>query len=70
MMPTTPTCTLCSGTLVREEKVTIQAAGSNVIVWTLAWVCTSCSAAFPIATGSGGFVRKPTPLYENGFRLK
>ena len=64
-----PTCTHCTGELVRQEKVTIPAGGSNVIVWTLVWVCTNCSAAFPIVTGSGGFLRKATPLYENGQRL-
>ncbi len=63
-----PTCVLCSGRLVEETQVTIQAGGSGVLCYTMAWVCTNCSAAFPIAIGSGGVIRKPRPLYEGGKR--
>jgi hypothetical protein len=49
----------------KREDVKIQAGGSNVLSYTLAWVCTNCSAAFPIAVGKGGVIRKAQPLYED-----
>lgn len=65
-----PRCSLCEGDLVREKGVTIQAGGSNVLAYTLAWVCKDCSAAFPIAIGEGGVLRTAKPLYERGRRIK
>lgn len=35
----------------------------------LAWVCTLCSAAFPIAIGKGRIVGEPQPLFRNGERM-
>ena len=60
-------CSLCQGKLVREEDVVIQV---NALSYTLAWVCTECSAAFPIATGKGGIIRRASPLYEDGKKLQ
>ncbi len=60
-----PVCPLCSNRLERQEGVKIQAGGSNVLTYTLAWVCTNCSAAFPIAVGKGGVFRKARPLHED-----
>lgn len=65
-----PRCSLCDGDLVREKDVTIQAGGSNILSYTLAWVCTECSAAFAIATGRGGVLREARPLYEDGTRIR
>ena len=48
-----------------EKKVTIQSGGTNVFGYSLAWVCSHCSAAFPIAT-TGGLFKSDKPLYENG----
>jgi hypothetical protein len=56
--------------MVREEGVSIQAGGSNVLAYTLAWVCTNCSAAIPMAVGRGGVLRRAQPLYENGTRIE
>ncbi len=47
-----------------HKDVTVQAGGSNVLQYTLAWVCTHCSAAFPIGV-EGGFLRRVRPLYED-----
>lgn len=58
------TCSLCSGPMVMHDNVSIQAGGSNVLQYTRAWVCTHCSAAFPIAV-EGGFLRRVRPLYED-----
>ena len=53
--------------MVREKKVEISVTnGPQTFV--LAWVCTQCSAAFPIAIGSGGIIREAKPLYERGVR--
>lgn len=60
-----PTCSLCSGRLERHEEVMIQVGGSSGLTYTLAWVCTDCSAAFPIAVGKGGLLRKAQPLYKD-----
>ena len=65
-----PICSLCQGPLVREKSVTIQAGGSNILSYTLAWVCRHCSAAFPIATGKGGVIREAQPLYADGKRTR
>ena len=63
-----PTCALCQGPMAREKQVVVQAGGSNVLVYTLAWVCRECSTAFPIATGRGGVFREAEPLYRGGQR--
>jgi hypothetical protein len=62
-----PTCPLCAGSMEREKSVFV---GPNVQHFTLAWVCTHCSAAFPIAVGKGGLVRKAQPLYDRGNRIR
>ena len=54
-----PVCPLCSDRLERQKDVTIQAGGSSVLSYTIAWVCTNCSAVFP-AVG-----RRARPLYED-----
>ena len=64
-MKNEPHCPLCSEALVLERNVQTQTANPG---WILAWVCTNCSAAFPVATGKGGVVRSPTPLYVDGKR--
>jgi hypothetical protein len=65
-MQNEPHCTLCSDVLVLEEIVSIQAGYPG---WNLAWVSPICSAASPVATGTGGVLRRPTPLYEDGRRV-
>lgn len=60
-----PVCSLCSGRLERQDDVKIQTGGSNVLSYTRAWVCTNCAAAFPIAIGQGGLLRKARSLHED-----
>ena len=64
-----PVCSLCSQKLVLEQDVPIQLTGPAPLFYALSWVCTNCSAAFPIAIGTGGVIRRPEPLYENGVRM-
>jgi hypothetical protein len=54
---------------MKEENVRIQTGGTNVLNYTLAWVCSECSAAFPIAVGKAGLIKKPGPLYGDGGKL-
>jgi hypothetical protein len=60
-----PVCPLCSSRLERHEEVVIEVAASDGLTFSLAWVCTDCSAAFPIAVGKGGLIRKARPLYQD-----
>jgi hypothetical protein len=61
-----PTCPLCGGVLAVEKYVYI-----SYERFSLAWVCTQCSAAFPIALGKWGFLgQNPQPLYAWGERIK
>jgi len=65
-VPPEPTCSLCGGRLSLEQNVRTSFEG-----YFLAWVCTQCSAAFPIAVGKRGFLgRNPQPLYAWGERIK
>lgn len=60
----TPLCTLCQGKLVLLQDVHAL-RGDGVPDYHLAWVCTMCSAAFPVAVRKklfGGAL----PLYEDG----
>lgn len=68
-MEKVPKCPLCSCSMEQERNVRIQAGGSNVLSYTLAWVCVNCSAAFPVAVGSGGILRSAKPLYKDGQRV-
>jgi hypothetical protein len=61
-----PTCPLCGGRMEREKNIAIQVN----VYFALAWVCTHCSAAYPIALGKGGLVRAAEPLYDRGKRIK
>jgi hypothetical protein len=64
-----PLCPLCSAVTVRESNVWVQTGGSNCLQYTLAWVCSNCSTAYPIAvTAPRLFGRMPEPLYEGGLR--
>lgn len=65
-----PMCCLCQGPLRRQKKVPVQPGGRIAIYYALAWVCTNCSAAFPIALGKGGIVRNAEPMFEEGKRIK
>jgi hypothetical protein len=65
-----PSCPLCRGDLVREQGVDIKVSGPGMLSYELAWVCERCSAAFPIAIGKGGIIRKARSLYEDGSRTK
>ncbi len=67
-MPSEPRCSLCSGELVKEKSVVIALGG--VFAYTQAWVCTHCSAAFPIAVGQKTFASEFEPLYADGNRLR
>jgi hypothetical protein len=65
-----PRCSLCSGSLVQERDAWIQVgAPTQVLRYSLAWVCVECSAAFPIAAQWGLF-KKSKPLYQHGKRAK
>lgn len=66
-MANDPRCSLCQGRLVRETKVEVSVIHSP-ITYPLAWVCSDCSTAFPIALGAGGIIREAKPLYEHGRR--
>ena len=62
-----PVCPLCSGVLVKESEVWIQAGGSTTLCYALAWVCKECSASWPIGlNGSGWLVSKSKPLWKDG----
>jgi hypothetical protein len=62
-----PTCSLCGGRLARESKV---AVAPGLPLWfDLAWVCTQCSTAYPIAVGRRQIVGTSDPLYEEGKRI-
>jgi hypothetical protein len=63
-MATEPKCSLCTGQLVREREV---AVGHDQAELSLAWVCTQCSAAFPIAVRQS-IMRSFDPLYADGKR--
>lgn len=60
-----PTCSLCQNELMMKKNVTIQSGGTNVLNYSLAWVCNHCSAAFPIAS-TGSLFKSNKPLYDNG----
>lgn len=63
-----PRCSLCSGELTKETNVDLM---PGALVWALAWVCTDCSAAFPIALGqTAARNRTAKPLYEDGKKAK
>jgi hypothetical protein len=66
-MATEPRCSLCQGRLAQEKKVEVSVT-HGPINYPLAWVCTQCSAVFPIALGSGGLIREAKPLYRDGVR--
>jgi hypothetical protein len=46
----------------RHEEVVVAFATEGT-TYDLAWVCTDCSAAFPIAVHKAGLFKKPQPLY-------
>lgn len=62
-MKTTPRCPLCSGRLERHKQVVVS-YGSDGVSYDLAWVCTACSAAFPIAVTVEGFFGRSEPMYR------
>jgi hypothetical protein len=68
-MPHDPTCSLCSGRLVREKNVAVPLGILGFINYSQARVCAQCSAVFPIAmwqqTASSDF----EPLYTDGKRI-
>jgi hypothetical protein len=62
-----PTCGLCGGRLVRESNVSV--APGLPLYFDLAWVCTQCSAAYPVAVGRRRFRVPSEPLYQDGKRI-
>jgi hypothetical protein len=60
-----PRCSLCGGELVRYRNIRIEPGAGSAGLYRLAWVCTRCSTAFPIAVGKGGAFRKPEPLFPD-----
>jgi hypothetical protein len=60
-----PTCMLCSGALVCLEKVHVTRSDGALSDYYLAWVCTMCSAAFPIAV-QPKFFGGAKPLFVDG----
>jgi hypothetical protein len=59
-------CTLCSGDLAREKNVVVVAGLSG---FNYAWVCTQCSAVFPIAVARKKVLADFEPLYTDGKRI-
>ena len=66
-MSTGGKCALCAGRLVREKDVVI-AFGRSGAKLVLAWVCTECSAAWPIAIAAERFATTGDPLWESAER--
>lgn len=66
-MSSEPRCSLCSGHLAKEKGVLVAV---GLVSYAQAWVCTQCSAVFPIAvrreTALSGVVE---PLYTAGERV-
>ena len=62
-----PACSLCGGRVVRESNVPVTPGIS--LYFSLAWVCTQCSAAYPIAVGRRHFRVPSEPLYADGRRI-
>jgi len=60
-----PTCSLCQGALIRLERVNVSRNDGGYGDLYLAWVCTMCSAAFPIAV-QPKFFGGAKPLYTDG----
>ena len=59
-MRKSPTCPLCSGRMERHEEVVVEFATEGT-TYNYAWVCTGCSAAFPIATTKNGLFKNNDP---------
>lgn len=59
-----PTCALCRGKLECLKDVRVE-RGEVVADYYLAWVCTMCSAAYPIAVHKK-FIGGAVPLYTDG----
>ncbi|HYH67557.1 MAG TPA: hypothetical protein VD866_22865, partial [Urbifossiella sp.] len=55
---------LCSGRMERHEEVLVEFATDGT-TYNFAWVCTGCSAAFPIAVSKDGLFKKPQPLFKD-----
>ena len=68
-MATSGKCALCAGALVREEDVTV-AFGRSGAKLVMAWVCTRCSAAWPIAIVGERYATTGTPMWEDGRRVE
>ena len=62
-----PACSLCGGRLVRESNVPVS-PGLPLYV-SLDWVCTQCSAAYPVAVGRRHFRVPCEPLDTDGQRV-
>jgi hypothetical protein len=62
-----PICALRGGRLVREGNVPVTPGVS--LNSSLAWVCTQCSVAFPIAIGVRHYRVPCEPLYQDGKRV-
>ena len=65
-MSSEPRCSLCSGQLVKETGVVVAV---SLLSYAQAWVCTQCSAAFPIAVAHKSVLGQFEPLYTDGKRL-
>jgi hypothetical protein len=67
LMSSEPRCSLCLGHIAKEKGVMV---GVGLVSYGQAWVCTQCSAVFPIAvyqkTPLFGVVQ---PLYTAGERV-
>jgi hypothetical protein len=61
------TCVLCGGPLAWESHVVVDCA--LPLRYSLAWVCTHCSAAYPIAVGKRNLRVPSEPLYADGRRI-
>jgi predicted amidophosphoribosyltransferase len=63
-----PACGLCGGRLVRESNVAVNCG--LPMSFDLAWVCSQCAAAYPIAVVRRSLFGPRESLYENGKRIE
>lgn len=49
---------------MERHKDVVVAYGGDGTTYSFAWVCTGCSAAFPIAVQVSGFIGKAEPMHK------
>ncbi len=49
---------------MERHKDVVVSFGTHGITYDFAWVCTTCSAAYPIAVNVNGFFGNTEPMYK------